>query len=233
MGKIIAVCSGCGGVGKSTVALSAALAAAKRGLQTILLDASGSARACDLMLGLESIVVLDMMDVVKQRSSLQTAIYPVPNERNLSFACASLYEGIPLSELSGVILALRAMSDLLVIDLPTGPLRIGQEVMDPDDILLLLTRPDDISIRALERTISAMPAPSARCCLIINRADPVRIRKKAQYPAKSVEMMLDMPAALTILEDETLHTGIGTGKPFIDRNQRLRNDLWKLLEQEM
>ena len=67
MAKIFAVCSGCGGVGKTTVALSLAVSAAKRGNRTILLDASGVSRACDLALGLENIVVLDMADVANRQ----------------------------------------------------------------------------------------------------------------------------------------------------------------------
>ena len=67
MAKIFAVCSGCGGVGKTTVALSLAASAAKRGKRTILLDASGVSRACDLALGLENIVVLDMADVANRQ----------------------------------------------------------------------------------------------------------------------------------------------------------------------
>ncbi len=65
MAKIYAVCSGCGGVGKTMIALSLAVSAAKRGKRTILLDASGVSRACDLALGLENVVVLDMADVAE------------------------------------------------------------------------------------------------------------------------------------------------------------------------
>ena len=54
MAKIYAVCSGCGGVGKTMITLSLAVSAAKRGKRTILLDASGVSRACDLALGLEA-----------------------------------------------------------------------------------------------------------------------------------------------------------------------------------
>ena len=66
MGRIWAVSSGNGGVGKSTIALSLAAGAAKKGKKTILLDASGLSRSCDLILGLESVVVLDMLEQENQ-----------------------------------------------------------------------------------------------------------------------------------------------------------------------
>ena len=75
MGKIWAVCSGSGGVGKSTIALSLAVGAAKAEKKTILLDASGISRSCDLTLGLESIVVLDMVDVIARQADINAALY--------------------------------------------------------------------------------------------------------------------------------------------------------------
>ena len=201
MGKIVSVISGCGGVGKSTLAVSAAVISAQKGKSVILLDAAGVSRACDLMLGMESIVVIDMLDVLNHEASLQNALYPVPGIRNLRYASASLYEGSTLSELSGLILALRTMCDLLIIDLPTGPVRLNPELLDSNDALLLLTRPDDISVRSLERTLSAMPDFPAQRHLIINRLDPVLAKKKIHYSAQSVEMMLDIPVSCVLNED--------------------------------
>ena len=106
MAKIYAVSSGKGGVGKSTIALSLAVAAAKRGKRTILLDASGISRSCDLALGMESVVVLDLADVCCQQTSLESTLYQVPQYENLSFVCASLYDNVPIGEFNSVLLAL-------------------------------------------------------------------------------------------------------------------------------
>ena len=63
MSRIWAVCSGSGGVGKTTIALALAVGAARAGRRVILLDASGAARSADLILGMESVMVLDLADV--------------------------------------------------------------------------------------------------------------------------------------------------------------------------
>ena len=102
MAKMFAVSSGKGGVGKSMIALSLAISAAKRGRKTILLDASGVSRSCDLALGMESVVVLDLADVFCQQTSLESTLYKVPRYENLSFACASLYDDIPIGELNSI-----------------------------------------------------------------------------------------------------------------------------------
>ena len=231
MGKVFALCSGCGGVGKSTVALSLSLYAAKRGKKTILLDASGAARSCDLMLGMESVVVVDLLDVIRQQASLASALYRVPEQENLQFVCASLYEGVSLNELSAVILTLRAMADILVIDLPTGPLKAGPELLDENDALVMLTRPDDISIRALERMMSNTAFISAQRYLVINRAEPSRAKRKLQYSANEVEMLLDIPCSCLLYEDEGFLQGMKKGKLLSSSSLHTRSEFKKLLDQ--
>lgn len=231
MGKIVAVCSGCGGAGKSTTAVSLAIGAAKRGKQTILLDASGASRACDLMLGMESVVVLDMLDVAKQQASIHTALYHVPGRELLQFACASLYTGVSMSELSGVLLALRTMCDILVIDLPTGSMPLDNDVLDADDALVLLTTPNDISLRASERLIHEMGRVNAPHYLVINHANAVWIKKQIQYDVRTVEMLLDIPVTALIAEDERIGLSIGKKQAAIEIGGKIASPFLALLDE--
>jgi len=229
MGKILAVCSGSGGAGKSTIALSLAALAAKQGKRAILLDASGLSRSCDLMMGLESIVVLDMLDVAKQQVSIQSALYPVPKRENMQFACSSLYEGTSVCELSGILLALRAMCDFLIIDMPTGQAVLPDEILAPEDKLILLAVPNDASLRALERMVSGITSSVAQRCLILNHIKPGLIKKRIQYDRSSVEMLLDMPVCASILEDERIETCAKDGKTAIEADRRIASELSLLL----
>lgn len=201
MGRIWAICSGSGGVGKSTIALSLAAGAAKAGKHTVLLDASGISRSCDLVLGLESIVVLDMLDVIRDQASMESALYPVKRYDGLRFACASLYDNIPASELSGVILALNSLCDVLVIDLPTGESLAGNGILCSDDERIVVTRPDDASIRAAERLMSHLDG-RAGMSLVINRIiQPGRLHRSTQYSTDVVQNTLDRAAIGSIPED--------------------------------
>lgn len=215
MGKIWAVCSGVGGAGKSTVALSLAVGAAKHGKQTILLDASGISRSCDLILGLEGIVVLDMLDVIQNQVSLESAIYAVPRYDRLRFACASLYDSIPATELTGVILALQTLCDVLVIDLPTGAAGIGQALQSGDERILVV-RPDDIAIRATQRMCSALPADHATISLVVNRIIRERGRRRTQYDADTVRNLLDSPVLGCIPEDPSIPDSEKQGRAAIE-----------------
>ena len=202
MGKIWTVCSGSGGVGNTTVSLALAVGASMAGQKTILLDACGPSRSCDLALGLESIITLDIRDVLRNQIRIDTALYPVPKYNNLRLACASLNEQIPVSELSGMILALHSLCDILVVDMPTAQYALGRGIMRAGDERLFIVRPDNASIRSTERLMMhARNADAAANDLIINRMSREGIKRKTQYPQSTVENLLDLPAIACIPED--------------------------------
>lgn len=206
MGKIWTVCSGSGGVGKTSIALSIAAGAARAGKKTILLDASGVSRSCDLILGLESILTLDIQDVLCNQIAMNAALYPVSQCPNLFLACSSLYDQTPVSELAGMILALHSLCDILVVDMPTGQYSLGHGIMRTGDERLFVTRPDDASIRATERLLlCARSSDQAANSLVINRVTRDGIKRKTQYAQNVVESLLDLPAIACIPEDSDLN----------------------------
>lgn len=230
MGKIWAVCSGSGGAGKTTVALSLAVGAAKAGKRTLLLDAGGVARACDLMLGMESIVVLDMADVASGQAKLEQAIYAVPGRENLRYACASLYDDVPAAELSATMLALRSMCDVLVIDLATGQSDLGAGLMTGGDERLMVVTPDDASIRAAERTMNRCGRDQAGMSLIINKMNREAVKKGAQYEREAVEMTLDRMALGVIPEDASVMLGRKKGQAAIECGGAAKDALRQILK---
>lgn len=216
MAKIWAVCSGSGGVGKSMIALSLAVGAANMGRRTVLLDASGVSRSCDLALGLESVVVLDMVDVVSQQTDIESALYRVPRHLNLRFASASLYDSVPIQELSSALLALHSICDVLVIDLPTGQADLGAGLLGEQDVRIMVTRPDDASIRACERVIMRMQGERVEHVLAINRINRERLRKGTQYDAQTVQSILDCRLIGCIPEDSSIIDGEKRGYAAIE-----------------
>ena len=145
-----------------------------------------------------------MADVANRQAGLEAALYKAPKYENLRFACASLYDDVPVTELTSTMLALHSLCDVLVIDCQTGHFAMGRELLGRDDVRVIVTRPDDASIRASERMMTKAGIGMEERRLVVNRATAQRVRKKAQYDAKTVEMTLDCPLAGCIPEDDSV-----------------------------
>lgn len=231
MSRIWAVCSGSGGVGKTTLALALSAGAAKAGKRVILLDASGTARAADLALGMESVMALDLADVASGEVPLEAAVYPAPRHSGLRLASASLYEGASLELVSGVVLALQSMCDVLVVDLPTGQAGLARGLMSREDELLMVARPDDASLRACERVMQRARRDGAGLSLVLTRTRKDYLRKGAQMEPSAAEMVLDCPVLGVIPEDESIVLCARKGKTAFECDGPARGAIKKVLEQ--
>lgn len=230
MGKIIAVCSGSGGTGKTTIALSLAASFAKAGKKAILLDLSGMARSSDLILGMESLITLDMVDVITAQIPIDAALYPVRQYDGLRLACASLYDGISVSELAPMILTLHSMCDFLVVDMPTGQAALGKGVLCPADERLIVLRADNASIRSSERLIAGVHDGQARTSLALNRVEREYVKSGVQYSAEVVAMLLDQPILAEIPEDASIAKAAAKGRAAVECTGLARAQLQKLAQ---
>ena len=77
MGKVVAIASGKGGTGKTTVAAFLARALAEQGRSTLVVEADFGLRGLDLVLGVSDQTVYDCTDVLQERCRLSEAVVPV------------------------------------------------------------------------------------------------------------------------------------------------------------
>lgn len=123
MGEIIAVTSGKGGVGKSSVCIHLGMQLASRGYKTCLIDADLGLKNLDLMMGLDNRVVFDMQDVIEERCLLERALLQDKREKNLYLlpACKGVnFSGITQEDFIRVMRVLQNQFDYLFIDTPAG-----------------------------------------------------------------------------------------------------------------
>ena len=83
------IASGKGGVGKSMVTAALGVALARKSMHCCCVDADLGLRDLDMVLGLQSRVVYDMMDVVRHDCKVRSALVSHTRYENLSLLPAS------------------------------------------------------------------------------------------------------------------------------------------------
>ncbi|MDD2715117.1 MAG: P-loop NTPase [Candidatus Wallbacteria bacterium] len=141
--QILAVTSGKGGVGKSTISANLGLYFSSRGLETILMDADLGLANIDVILGVKPSGTL--LQVIRGQKSLKEIIQPGPMGLKLISGASGIADLANLSEterrnLIGEIASLQYEGEILLIDTGAG---LSQNVLGfltlADQVVLIVT----------------------------------------------------------------------------------------------
>lgn len=169
MKKIIAVTSGKGGTGKSTVATGLGLVFAARDKRVLLIDLDAGLRCLDLMLGIDGQVVFDLGDVLNG-TPLSDAVYPVPDHPNLSVLPAPIADGVYHPQVFARLTEAAAQAyDLVILDFPAGLDLALLESLAKTVQVLVVCNPDAVSVRDAASLRAHLPPTDAAPRLILNR----------------------------------------------------------------
>ncbi len=121
--KVVAVCSGKGGVGKTNVATNIAIALGKRGRDTCLLDTDLSLANVDVLLGLQPLY--NLSHVVSGEVDLSSTMLPGPGDIRIVPASSGSFcmTDLPAAAQVGIIRAfseLPSQPEVLVVDTAPG-----------------------------------------------------------------------------------------------------------------
>ncbi len=197
MGRAYLILSGKGGTGKTTVSTSLALALADLGRRVLIVDADVGLRCCDLLMGMEDLVVYDASDILEDRCSLQEAITVHPEKSNLHLLSAPqmiMPGDVPKKDMIRLIDEAKPQYDDLLIDCPAGIGRGVKNVWQSADEAVIVATPDDASLRAAERTSALLfERMQLRASLLLNRIDPFLIAVKEEKRPGVIAAALDLP----------------------------------------
>lgn len=172
----IAIASGKGGVGKSTIATNLALAVAEAGRETVLVDGDFALGQCDVLLGLAPEHRID--DVLAGAVEVTAALAPVAPRLTLLAAArgmVGLADPAPAvrTAIASEMARVARGRDVSIIDLPSGISRTTLELAAGADMLLVVMTPEPaavadayalVKILALRRTSPTF--------LVLNRVTP-------------------------------------------------------------
>lgn len=154
MSKSIVITSGKGGVGKSTTTASIGCGLAGAGYKTVIIDMDIGLRSLDMLLGIESQLIYDIVDVIEGVCSLDQALYKIDRRENLYLLPASQTtdsSSVSPYDTAAVLSALKDRFDYILIDCPAGIGRGFRNASGAADSAIIILTPDAVSLRGAER----------------------------------------------------------------------------------
>ncbi len=226
------IASGKAGVGKSMITASLAVGLAKRKLLTAAMDTDVGLRSLDMLLGLQNKVVYDMVDVANRECKLKYALIQYAQYPSLSLLPAAQLgtpEDIDGELVARVVKKLRKRFAYVLMDAPAGIDRGLVNVLPSADHTLLVTTPDDVSIRDAERVLALLEqARKPRPMLIVNRIVPDMVRKGEMYSPQTVANTLDIPLLGYVPEDRAVLTSLNRHQTVMDEDCPAREALERI-----
>ena len=175
MGEVIAVLSGKGGTGKTSVCAGVAAALAESGLKVLAIDCDVGLRNLDISLGISDMAALSFLDISEGTYTFDQ-ISAHPRYKTLFFLTAPMTrtpERISVEAFTAMLRSARKLYDYILLDAPAGVDAGFRLAASGADRCVLVTGSDPASIRDAARTadiLELMGKNSVR--LVVNRVDP-------------------------------------------------------------
>lgn len=209
MGKVFAIMSGKGGVGKSTIAAALAEYYARQGMSTVLLDGDVGLRCADLMLGAQSQVLYDLSDVTEGKCALEQALVQAAGLPKLHMLAAPQMlrpSDLKAKDLGRLITRLSDLQDVLILDAPAGVGRGLKNLLGAAAEPVIVATPDDVSVRDAERIgMLLKEREEPRPVIVFNRADKRLVRRGEMAAPAALAQALDMPLMGVIPESRLVY----------------------------
>ena len=216
MGRVFAIVSGKGGVGKSTLAAALAEYYAAQGKGVVLLDGDTGLRCADLMLGMQDRVVYDLGDVAVKNCGLEQALTPHPSHPNLLLLAAPQMmtaSDVKRKAMSRIIREISDTTDILLMDAPAGIGRGLKNLLGNLAVPVIVATPDDVCIRDAERLFSLLTEwEEPRPVLVLNRVSRRLVRRGRMHAPAAIARGLDLELMGVIPESQKVYDALLRGE---------------------
>jgi septum site-determining protein MinD len=192
MGRVIAIASGKGGTGKTTITANLGIALAQMGKKVLLIDADVAMANLSLILGMQSSPIT-LHDVLLGEAQVQDSIYDGPHGVRFIPSGLSLdnYKRVDSERLTSIISQLTDQYDYILLDVAAGIEKKVLSALSSAQETLLVTMPTSPAIAdALKTKIVAQRLGSKVIGVVINFV----MNEKGEISKKDISDMLELPS---------------------------------------
>ena len=217
-GQCIAVVSGKGGTGKTSLAAGVGTALALSGRRVLCVDCDVGLRNLDLALGLTDRALMDFSDVALDRCPLEAAVVSHPAVPNLYLLTAPVRmrgPAVTAADFRRMLDTVRQQFDYCLLDAPAGLGEGFRLAVCGADRCVVVTTQDASSLRDAQHTVMELRSfgPGA-LHLVVNR-----VRKKLLHSMHAtIDDAMDkagLPLIGVVPEDDTLPVALNRGVPLL------------------
>ncbi len=222
MGEVIAVLSGKGGTGKTSVCAGIATALAESGSLVLCIDCDVGLRNLDISLALSDNGGLSFLDICEGGYSLDQAARH-PKYPTLSFLTAPMnraVEKIDVAVFGQMLRTARKTYDYIFLDAPAGVDAGFKLVSAVADRFLLVTGPSPAAMRDAARVadlLELMGKTNIR--LVVNRVD-ASLLDTLQLTIDDVMDAAGLPLIGVVMEDANVTLAAAFGRPLLQYARR-------------
>lgn len=215
MGQVIAIVSGKGGTGKTSLTALIGASMALQGRHTLVLDCDVGLRDLDIALGMTDRVLMDFCDVAAHNVELENAVAQHPVLKNLELLTAPVTRMAALPGDDGIrelLDEVRKRYDYCLIDAGAGLGQSFQLATQHADRAVVVSTTEPSCLRDAQRTVMELNSyPSGRVHLIVNRLR----RRLLRSLRANIDDAMDaagLPLLGVVPEDDELPVLLAKGK---------------------
>jgi septum site-determining protein MinD len=216
MSKVIAVTSGKGGTGKSTICSGIGYSLAKQGSRTLIIELDFGLRCIDIIFGMQNKIKHDLGTVLSEKCDILDAVVQTEMASNLSILCApeNPFTVVTAEQIANICQQIRKFFDYIIIDTGAGINSHVFDIVQQSDLILVVTTPDPICIRDARMMSDAFYTKgNQRQRLIINKINKKALESSLIKDLDEVIDTIGVQLIGVIPEDYQLVAATGTGQP--------------------
>ncbi|HIW84226.1 MAG TPA: septum site-determining protein MinD [Candidatus Dorea gallistercoris] len=224
MGEVIVITSGKGGVGKTTTTANLGAGLSGFDKKVVVVDTDLGLRNLDVVMGLENLIVYNLVDVIEGTCRLKQALIRDKRYENLYLLPSAQTKdksAISPGQMKKLTSQLKEEFDYVLLDCPAGIEQGFQNAIAGADRAIVVTTPEVSAIRDADRIIGLLEKQQLKkMSLIINRIRMDMVRKGDMMSVDDVTEILSIPLIGAIPDDERVVIGTNQGEPVVGSDSK-------------